>query len=269
MPYIDAIHFEYSVTEADGDAASCEVRKGALKNPYHNYLHLLRHLKNLATTAEHDELLRFADCGHVSLRNPGSAWSRYALLLFQWTDGPHKPGWYDFEEEAYTQLLTEDDVLQGCYDGMSFKDLDYYLTALAERRALIELEQGPELLQPLWLHEALADFYWHTLTLRPLLGELAERLGWPWFCGFLPGSTFELHPDFTEMSPTRRFRYGFLALLAAHEHRPVDPERQRQELVALHDRLVLDHQVEFQSEHFKELRSLIQDAIDQVPELGL
>lgn len=255
MPYLEALEFEYPIwIERDGERQVQEMRQGRLENPYANYLELLRSLKHLATTASEEELEHFADCGDFSLRNPGSPRSRYALLLLQWTSGDAKPGWYDFADQAFTEFLLQDDLLLGCFDGTAYRNLDYYLTGLAELRVLAELPDDSEAIQQLWLEEGLVAFYWRTWPLRQILARACQLKGWPWFCAGAPENPLV-------------YRNALWAQLSLQESGMSDPESLKSDLVAVHDRLVIQAQQNLEQAEIRRLRQELQEAIEAVPEL--
>ena len=254
MPYLEALEFEYPTWHAHtGERQLKAMVQGRLENPYRNYLDLLTHLKNLATVSSEEQLERFADCGDLSLRNPGSPWSRYALLLFQWSGGEPKSGWYDFNPEAYTALLHADNLLDGCFDGSTYLNLDYYLTGLAEVRVLESLPDDSDSLQQVWLEEGLIDFYWQTWPLRKILARVCQLKGWQWFC---IGASENLG----------RYRNGLVALLAQQEAERSDPETLKTDLIHLHDELVMQAGDRLKKPEIQDLRTTIQAAIDRVPE---
>jgi len=211
----------------------------------------LRHLKALATDAPLEKLRAFAHCGQMALRAPGSAWSRYSLLLFQWTEGAEKPGWYDFADSDFTRLLQEDDFLQACFDGQAFRNLDYYLAGQAELRVLRDLPEQADQIQALWLEENLLDFYWQTWPMHKVIHEALELQGWQWFCAG------------AEQNPLH-YRGSLLALLCRQEFQPDAWQQTRSELIALHDQLILSAGKTLDKPVIAELRQSIQSSIEDL-----
>ncbi|MEZ0373561.1 MAG: hypothetical protein ACAI44_31010 [Candidatus Sericytochromatia bacterium] len=251
MPYQATLHYDLPIFEEGPEGRSLrEVRQGSIENPYSNYLTLLRHLLALATDAPRAELLRFADCGGLQIDDSGGPWSRYSLLLLQWTAGPEKPGWYDFDAEDFAELLKEP-LLAPCFDGEAFRNLDYYLTALVELRLLRELPASRPVLQKLWIYEELMDFYWDTFPLRRILAEAYKLMGWQWFC--LDAETEPLH-----------FRGGLLAALSLLATEPESEHQILADLISIHDQLVLTAGSRLTDPLLAELRSSLQEGIDQL-----
>lgn len=251
MPYLEVLEFEYPLWKptANGERQLDKMERGQLQNPYANYLELLQHLLKLAQSEDPDFLQSFADCGELSMHQPGSVWSRYALLMFQWTQGPIKPGWYDFETADYTELL-QAPLIQGCFDGQTFLNLDYYLTGMAELQAFKNPAVDSQSLREVWLEEGLIDFYWETWPLRRVLAEVCRLKGWKWFLA-------EQEPGL------KYYRYALTALLSRQENEP-DSQTQadiRAEIVRLHDHFVMQAADLHDSFQGQDLRQMMQDAI--------
>ncbi len=254
MPYVETLNYEYPLWQEEGRSEAPQLEKmisGSLVNPYPNYLALLRHLKSLATDAPLEQLTAFADCGQMALRAPGSAWSRYSLLLFQWTEGPEKPGWYDFEDSDFSKLLNEDDFLAPCFDGQAYRNLDYYLAAQVELRVLRDLPDNANQIQALWLEENLLDFYWQTWPLHKVIHQALEIQGWQWFCAG------------AEHNPLH-YRGSLLALLTRQEYQPEAQQQTHRELIALHDQLILSAGHTLTKPVVAELRQSIQSSIEDL-----
>ncbi len=251
MPYQASLHYDLPIwDESSAERQLLEIRQGSLENPYPNYLELLRHLMALASDAPLVELERFVNCGELKIENPGSPWSRYSLLLLQWTAGPEKAGWYDFSPEAFSKLLAQERV-QPCFDGEAYRNLDYYLTALAELRLLRELPAARDVIQRLWVYEELLDFYWDTFPLRTVLAEAYQLLGWQWFC-----LDAETHP--------MNYRGGLLAALSLLATQPDEAPRVREDLISLHDQFVLTAANRLNEPLLTELRISLQEAIEKL-----
>lgn len=251
MPYQASLHYDLPIWEETATGRELrEIRQGVLENPYPDYLALLRHLSALATQAPQSELERFADCGDLKIEHPGSLWSRFTLLLLQWTAGPEKAGWYDFTPEAFSEVL-EQDILKPCFDGEAYRNLDYFLTALAELRLLRELPEARPMIQRLWVYEELLDFYWDTFPLRSILAEAYLLMGWRWFC-----LDAETHPI--------NYRGGLLAALSLVATHPEQAAQVHQDLIALHDQFVLTASARLSEPLLAELRVSLQDAIEKL-----
>jgi hypothetical protein len=251
MPYQAILHYDLPIWDETASGRSLtEVRQGHLENPYSDYLELLRYLFALATDSPPDSLERFADCGSLRIEDPGNPWARYTLMLLQMTPGSEKPGWYDFAPEAFSELLKQD-LLAPCFDGEAYRNLDYYLTALAELRLLREKPQAQAMIQRLWIYDELLDFYWATFPLRKILAAAYLLLGWRWFC--LDAETYPLH-----------YRGGLLAALALLDAQPESASRVHKDLVALHDQLILTAGARLAEPLLAELREAIQAAIQKL-----
>lgn len=253
MPYQAALHYDLPIWDETAAGRTLrEVRQGSIENPYPHYLALLEHLLALATDAPLEELQRFADCGELRIEDAGSPWSRYSLLLLQWTAGAEKDGWYDFDAERYTALL-QHPLLKPCFDGEAYRNLDYYLTALSELRLLRELPAARPILRRLWIYEELLDFYWDTFPLRGVLAEAYKLLGWQWFC--LDAETEPLH-----------YRGGLLAALSLLATDPDSEAQVRADLIHMHDQLVMTAASRLAEPLIAELRSSLQAAIAKLTE---